>query len=228
MSGRTVLAIELSTSRGQIAVMRDGMLLHESEFVSERSHNSLLFRPLGEALEAAGGPLSLIVVGTGPGSYTGVRIAIAAAQGVAFSRNALVIGLPSVAAAEAGEGLPGFSFIGDARRGQFYAAKVSEGKMTGELRLLGSSELAGWLASSGESKCFTFDQTVIRSRTTAAGGPCDVILTRPSARLLALQSMRLADSEMEKLSGGIIEPLYVSEAFITTPKRPWLAVGSPS
>ena len=64
---KTVLAIELSTPCGQVAVVRGGEVLFEESFTSERSHNSRLYDPLGRALDAASGALDLIAVGTGPG-----------------------------------------------------------------------------------------------------------------------------------------------------------------
>ena len=85
---RTLLALDLSTAHGSIAVVRGGSdVLFQSSFQSERSHNAQVFAPLRDALAAAGDGLTGIVIGNGPGSYTGVRIAIAAAQGVALSRN---------------------------------------------------------------------------------------------------------------------------------------------
>ena len=86
MPTRTILALDLSTPRGDLAVLRGDDVVFTSAFVSERSHNAQVFAPLREALAVAGSDLDLIVIGTGPGSYTGVRIAIAAAQGVALSR----------------------------------------------------------------------------------------------------------------------------------------------
>ncbi|HRK16825.1 MAG TPA: hypothetical protein PK490_21265, partial [Prosthecobacter sp.] len=94
-----VLALDLSTPRGVIAVTCGAAVLFEAAFVSERSHNARLFAPLAEALAVIGERRARMVVGTGPGSYTGVRIAIAAAQGVAVSRGWTVAGLPTLACA---------------------------------------------------------------------------------------------------------------------------------
>ena len=57
-----------------------------------------------------------IVVGTGPGSFAGIRSALAFAQGYALGRRCEVLGLPS-ACALAGDGL--LAVVGDARRGCF-------------------------------------------------------------------------------------------------------------
>ena len=68
-----ILAIESSTSRGSLALWRDGRLVAVEEFQSERAHNSVLFGPLEAVLRQAEA-LDLIVCGTGPGSYSGVRV----------------------------------------------------------------------------------------------------------------------------------------------------------
>ena len=69
-----------------------------------------------------------IVVGTGPGSFAGIRSAIAFAQGFALGGKCEVLGLPSpcAVAAQVYAGTPGASFplavVGDARRGKFWIA----------------------------------------------------------------------------------------------------------
>ena len=69
-----------------------------------------------------------IVVGTGPGSFAGIRSAIAFAQGFALGRKCEVLGLPSpcAVAAQVYAGAKGGEFplavVGDARRGKFWIA----------------------------------------------------------------------------------------------------------
>lgn len=220
MAARSILALELSTSHGSVAVLHDGAVVFESSFMSKRSHNAQLFGPLGMALEACGPlPLDTIVVGLGPGSYTGVRIAIAAAQGVALSRRARVIGLPSMAAIQA-DGLDeSYAVIGDARRGSFHAAVVMERRLAGEIELMDEAALRQWVngkAEAGRSVCTT-DEAV----------PLDlpgVIRGVPSAAQLAHNASLLTDAELGGLAGQILEPLYLRDAFVTTPRKPWLDV----
>ena len=201
----SILALELSTPRGHIAVVQGGAVLFEKEFVSERSHNSMLYGPLGEALEAAGASLGLIVVGTGPGSYTGVRISIAAAQGVALSRSVPVIGRPSIVVLDAAER---YAVIGDARRGQAYVTIIENGELMEPLSLMPTADAPGWLEANA-LPAFTSDTNALFA----------AVQTRlPCAVRLANQASTLGEEAIWTLAERGVEPFYVQEAFITKAK----------
>jgi tRNA threonylcarbamoyl adenosine modification protein YeaZ len=188
-----------------VAVVRAGEVLFEEAFVSERSHNSMLYAPLEMALGAAGADLGLIVVGTGPGSYTGVRISIAAAQGVGLSRRVPVMGWPSIAALHDG---PSYAVAGDARRGRCYVARVRERHHLEPLELIESGATGDWVRRSG-MPVFSSD-----AKPPAPG----VELRLPCAIRLAQIASHLGEETVWTLMERPLEPLYVQEAFITQPK----------
>ena len=214
---QTALSIELSTAHGKIALTRADEVLFTAEFAAHRSHNAKLFEPLQRALELAGDDLALIVVGLGPGSYTGARIAIAAAQGIALSKSARVIGLPSIIAPDQLDHSGPFLVIGDARRGGYYRAVVSDGEIRDGIHLLSAAELAEKLVRAGEMPVITYDKSVADSH--------GIQLVSPSAVKLAWLGWRLALGKTNATSRELIEPIYLREAFITTPTRPWLKPG---
>ena len=89
-----ILAIETATEACSVALYRDGRYLHRFE-VTPRQHSQRLFAMLRELLP--GGRLcdhgiDAIAYGCGPGSFTGLRIAASAVQGLAFTN-----ALPAVA-----------------------------------------------------------------------------------------------------------------------------------
>ncbi|HYF37794.1 MAG TPA: tRNA (adenosine(37)-N6)-threonylcarbamoyltransferase complex dimerization subunit type 1 TsaB, partial [Prosthecobacter sp.] len=184
MSSRTALALDLSTSRGELALVRGDEVLFQEAFQSERSHNAQVFAPLRRALEVAGEQVDLIVIGSGPGSYTGVRIAIAAAQGIALSRGVPVIGWPSIAAPDGGR--QNFQVIGDARRGSFYVAKVTNGQLEVPLQIL---DPAAAQARVGQGEWLTFDAKV------PFGLPA-ICSAHPSAARLARHGLSLTEEEV--------------------------------
>jgi tRNA threonylcarbamoyl adenosine modification protein YeaZ len=200
----SLLAIDLSTPRGHIAVLRADGVLYEQDFTSHRSHNSLLYAPLAQALEIAGPDLQKIIIGTGPGSYTGVRISIAAAQGVALSRNVPVVGLSSlVALHDDAEYLA----VGDARRGKFYTAHVRDGLLIEGIALHDEAGFRAWLDAHAHLPCYTSDaaQPLQMQRIRS---------TPPNATLLARHGFNITESEHD------LEPIYVQDAFITQAKTP--------
>ena len=134
------LALETSTPRGGVALFRDRELVFSESFTADRSHSSQLFAVIERALAPDLIP-GRIVVGLGPGSYAGVRIAISAAIGLSVATGAALLGIPSVAALGEGEYLA----LGDARRGAYYFAHVREGQMVSGPMLVTREELEGRL-----------------------------------------------------------------------------------
>lgn len=200
-----LLALELSTARGSVAVAAPGgEVLFEAEFGAGRSHNALLFEPLREALAAAGERLGGIVVGTGPGSYTGVRIAIAAAQGVALSRKVPVAGVPSLLGCVDAET---YGVVGDARRGRCYVAVVREGELEDGIALVKPEALAETMAAAAVRRWVSCDEA-----PPAAG----IELAQPSARRLALRAL---SAGLTWEAGKPLEPLYLEGAFITQARK---------
>lgn len=199
-----VLALELSTSLGSIAVVGGGEVLFEASFEAKRSHNALLFGPLGEALQVVGNRLRGILVGTGPGSYTGVRIAIAAAHGMALSKQVPVLGVSSFLGCVDDQT---FGVVGDARRGRLYLAEIRDGVLKEEIALMAPDEAPQAMSVAGLSKWISCDP----------GAPLHgVELVVPSASRLALagQNLRFDDPPDKPL-----EPIYLEGAFITQPRK---------
>ena len=81
-----------------------------------------------------------IVVGTGPGSFAGIRSALAFAQGYALATNCEVLGLPS-ACALAGEGR--IAVIGDARQGKAWVALFDGFRLEKDVFQANQNELKG-------------------------------------------------------------------------------------
>ena len=81
-----------------------------------------------------------IVVGTGPGSFAGIRSALAFAQGYALATHCEVLGLPS-ACALADEGR--LAVVGDARQGKFWIALFDGMNLEKDVFQVNQDELSG-------------------------------------------------------------------------------------
>ncbi|WP_347716902.1 tRNA (adenosine(37)-N6)-threonylcarbamoyltransferase complex dimerization subunit type 1 TsaB [Sphingomonas sp.] len=102
MAGDTalILALDSSTAACTAALFADdGTLLGARDEVIGRGHAERLVPMIEELLaDAAGGEApNDILVGVGPGSFTGLRVALAAAHGLAIGWDAILHGMPSLA-----------------------------------------------------------------------------------------------------------------------------------
>lgn len=96
-----ILAIETSTAICSVAVHRDGnliSLLEESKPGAHAERLILLIEEIVEKAELEFGNLDAISVSEGPGSYTGLRIGVSTAKGLAFGLNKPLIGVNTLQA----------------------------------------------------------------------------------------------------------------------------------
>ena len=128
--------------------------------------------------------ISVIGVGTGPGNFTGVRISVAAARGLALGLGVPAVGVTTFEAMALGAALPLMVQL-DARRGQVYA------------QIFGPAPMAARLLGLGEVLALTPDTTVVGEGGAVPQYPLAVAIARiagaragtvqpaPSAVLLA-------------------------------------------
>ena len=98
-----ILAIDTSTAACSAALFEsDGRCVAHRDEVIGRGHSERLVPMLDELLD--GRQADRILVGVGPGSFTGIRVGIAAAQGLAIAWNCELSGMSSLALLAAGAG----------------------------------------------------------------------------------------------------------------------------
>ena len=134
-----ILALELSSEQGSVAWLENDRVPFDRTFANNRKHSGLFFENLQSCLKQNGQP-DAIVVGLGPGSYAGVRIAIATAVGVRAAAMAKLVGLPSICTIETEA--QDYCVIGDARRDSFFFGRISDGRLVEGPSLHSSEELA--------------------------------------------------------------------------------------
>ena len=195
-----LLGYDLSTSRGTIAFVDDEKTLCAGEWPNDRRNSAPFFLSLHQTIIKHGAP-EMIVVGLGPGSYTGTRIAISTAIGLRATTGATIGGLSSLCSlSEQHE----FYVIGDAKRASFFVARIKGGLLIGKPDLLSASELSVRIASLN-APIYTSDELA-----QFAG----VELRYPSAELLCSRARTLP----ENLTRAPLVPIYLREPHITTPR----------
>ncbi len=134
-----ILAFESSAKAGSVAAMEDGRLVAECYCNTGLTHSQTLMCMAEEVLKKSGwsvNDIDAVAVAAGPGSFTGVRIGVAAAKGLAWGRELPCYGVSTLEAMARQLGIfEGYVLpVMDARRSQVYNALFSAEK--GELTRL--------------------------------------------------------------------------------------------
>src|SRR5437762_9669222 len=197
-----ILAVEISTARGSLAWLDDEIEIAQ-EWPNDRKSSAAFFENLDAAVKKFGVP-KIIVVGLGPGSYAGTRIAISAAIGLQVSSGARLIGYPSICAmdSETHE----YCVIGDARRKSFFFAQIRANALVESPELLSEQELKNKIATLGNDMQIFCCESLPQFP--------GAVTRYASAQLLA----RLAQDPSRNFTLPPLEPMYLREPHITLPK----------
>jgi tRNA threonylcarbamoyladenosine biosynthesis protein TsaB len=197
-----ILALELSSGQGSVAWLENDREPFVRIFANDRKHSGMFFEILQLCSLEFGIP-DAIVVGLGPGSYAGVRIAIATAMGLRAASATKLIGIASICAMDTAA--REYCVIGDARRASFFFGRVNDGKLMEGLSLHTGVEL--------EIKVMKSSFPLYASEPLPQFPKAT--LAYPSARRLAEVACDQVDEIADTRS---LEPIYLREPHITMPK----------
>jgi len=203
----TILALEFSSERRGVALLRDGALL--AEVVHHGTRETPLFAMISEALARADldrRDVGTVAVGLGPGSYTGIRLAISVAQGWQLGTGVRTLGVGSfevmASLAPPGEDL---LLAVDSQRDEFAVVEVRERRLVGTPRLVSSRRLQEEMA-----------RGVRVAGPDLPAGLAGAGSLHPTAATLA----RLAHGR-EAIPAELLTPVYLREAaFVKTSLSP--------
>ena len=207
-----ILALEFSSEQRSVAVQVDGVICGAAAESGGRTTRALGL--VERALQQAGverEAVECLAIGLGPGSYAGIRAAIALAQGWQLARPVKVLGISSalsLAAAARSEKIMGkVSLVIDAQRHEFYLARY-------EVEAVGLRETEPLrIASRAE----------VQARSEAGDtliGP-EVTQWFPNGRLLFASAAALAGLASDRhdyVAAETLEPIYLRETcFVKAP-----------
>ena len=151
-----LLAIDTSTKTIGVALYDGVQILSEMVWLSEQYHTVELAPTVDSFMQRAGIPVSelkVVAVALGPGSFTGLRIGLAFAKGMALAKHLEIIGVPTLdilAASQPAEELP-MAAVLHAGRGRlavgWYRNSSNAWKLVDDVQVHTSRELAARIKS---------------------------------------------------------------------------------
>jgi tRNA threonylcarbamoyladenosine biosynthesis protein TsaB len=140
-----ILSLDTTTRAGSAALLEDDLVRAVAAGDAARTHGERLPGELARLLREAGvalGAVDLLAVASGPGAFTGLRIGLAAMQGLAMTLDRPVIGIPAleaiaVAACETiGMDRARIGVWMDAARGEVFAERFDTERVPGDITRL--------------------------------------------------------------------------------------------
>jgi len=197
-----ILALENSTAHGSVALLDDSQEPIVFDYQNDRKHSGAFFQSL-ERLSDRFRDADSIVVGLGPGSYAGVRIAVATAIGLQAGTGARLLGVPSICAIDVSTGE--YCVVGDARRETFFFARIRSNEILGEIELCSVAELGTRLENLDREIPVYSSETLLQFPRA--------IVRYPSALVLG----KLIQRGVVRASETPFQPIYLREPHITIP-----------
>lgn len=233
----TLLAIETATDVCSVALVHGDAVRAELTLNRPRAHAENLVPMIEEALRlggAAAHDLDGVAVSAGPGSYTGLRIGVSTAKGLALAADAALVAVPTLkalaasAAVQAEEGDYVFALL-NARRHERYAAvyripSPPQLVVHQECTVLATDALADWLEIPARARCWLVGEGSPQALPMLdRAGHRSVRLLDPS--VVAPSAVRVARLALPQLIDGhtediaLFEPMYLKSFVAKTPKH---------
>lgn len=178
------LAFDTSNQALSVALLRDGYLLGECNVTIKKNHSVSLMPTIDFLMKQVGltpRDLDRIIVAKGPGSYTGLRVAVATAKTLAYSLGIDLVGVSSLQALVADVAFDGLVIpLVDARRRHVYAGFYRESQSVSADRHMALDDLLAGLK--GQGKLAFVGETAAFADDIRASFPEAIIMpTLPSA-----------------------------------------------
>lgn len=216
-----ILAIDTSSQYCSVAVMRDGSIVSEVCASNGLVHSKTLMPMVETALANCSmsvGQIDLFACAYGPGSFTGVRIAVSTIKGLALPGNKPCVGVNTLQAAAAGLYCPGLQVcpVLDARREQVYTAVYKDGIAVLAPCVIPLEELMRFLLETGTTTVFTADGLSVHAQAIQAamgnfGQIAPVPLRYQRAAGVALEAMAAAKAG-QTVSCFELDALYLRKS----------------
>ncbi len=208
-----ILAIDTSTRRLLLALAFGGDRLIKSSDVVEKSHGQLLLKKIDNLFVSADlsvSDLDAVVVALGPGSFTGLRIGLAAAKGLAEAGGLPMVGISlfDLAARLLRQQQPPAYVLIPSRKGEWYVGTLDQsGIAESNVRVIAENELPA-ITADRPVYGIGFDPAAVLPFLSGSTGQGR--LEYDGADLLYLGREKLERGEVDDVAA--LEPMYLQKA----------------
>jgi tRNA threonylcarbamoyladenosine biosynthesis protein TsaB len=218
-----VLGIETATRRASVALWENGIAVAHLQAEQPMQHAERTLLLVDEALQKTGWPkgsIDLLACGVGPGSFTGVRVAIATAKGIALGLDRPIVGVGSLEAMARALLSPCKAAICmlDAKKGEVFLAAYGPGAaVLVEPKHLAASRVAAEIARFPANEAVVLGEIAASIDVGAFAVHRSPATDLPDATTVAeIGAERLASLGPSSLHE--LEPAYVRPPDITSPR----------
>ena len=222
-----ILHLDTTTKKCSVALAQNGELMIQKELLTEEfSHSEQLHPFIEEVLKESGlkaSSLSAIAISKGPGSYTGLRIGVAAAKGLCFALDLPLIALNTLEIMVQPYEVSPYSFIIpmlDARRMEVYTAIFDETKKWIQETMAEVLTENTFTSIVNEQSCLIIGDGAIKFKTLypKINASYSSEIHYPVAKdMIALAWKKFNAKEFEDLA--YFEPFYLKDFQTTPPKK---------
>jgi tRNA threonylcarbamoyladenosine biosynthesis protein TsaB len=225
-TGPYILALDVAGSACSVAVAKADRLLSVRSRVMATGQAEALLPMVDATMREAGVPISaldLVAATVGPGSFTGIRVGLAAARGIAFPTATPLLGVTGFEAVAAGIGRrldDGTLLLAalESRRAELYVQMFDADRALGEPAAMLPAALAERIeaAYSGVPLLVVGD-AARRAATALAGRPRTTVSEDPAAAVVGVAREALRRWRRGERRGRT-EPLYLRPPDVTVPR----------
>lgn len=228
-----ILGIDTSTRTAGVAICDDVVNLALASHDSSARSSDLLVAidDVCRRANVTARELDAIAVGAGPGSFTGLRIGMATAKGIAFAANKPLWAVSSLAALAfdgwmslSNDGSPEGVYVGvlDARRSEVFAGcyvydAITPRTLVGEERVMPPAALAGWVREIAKDRRMFFAGDAIDVYRDVLAPLAETWLAPRTPSGVAVAQLARNSAHVDILTSGIPTYIRPSEAEVLYP-----------
>ena len=214
-----IAAFDTSSKALTLAILEDETLLAQMTLNIKKNHSITLMQAidfLTNSLDMKPTDLDRIVVAQGPGSYTGLRIAVATAKTLAHTLKIELVGVSSLLALvpEQAEGL--VIPIMDARRNNVYAGFYQSGQAVRPEAHLSLAEVLEMAGAANQSVTFVGETTAFTEQIEAALPQAAIQPTLPDAAAIGRLGLDLPAQSIHDFIPNYLKRVEAEENWLKT------------